>query len=145
MLLYLLLSATEPGNAVELPPATDPTGRLIALALAFLAVAGPYATAKVSAKKGVSNGPTPLNGSSSSPLPRLDERADYLKIYMGGLEREVETLKALNAEQQKQILELTRVSATSIAQNEALRADIAGLREEIHELRGQLRGRGSGR
>lgn len=144
MLLYLFILAVEPGNGVEIPPATDPTGRIIALAVAFLAVVGPYATAKVSAKKGVSNGPTPLNGTPST-TPRLDERADYLKIYVKGLEDAVEALKLENAEQRKQILELTRVSATSIAQNEALREDIAGLREEIQELRGQLRGRGNGR
>lgn len=144
MLLYLLMVVAEPGNGVEIPPATDPTGRIIALAVAFLAVVGPYATAKVSAKKGVTNGPAPLNG-APSPLPRLDAGEEYLKKYVKGLEHDVETLKAENADQRKQILELTKISATSIAQNEALRADIASLREEIHELRGQLRGRGSGR
>jgi len=145
MLLNLILSAVDPSSPVDLPPATDPTGRVIALALAFLAVAGPYATAKVSAKKGVTNGPPLAGNGAVAPLPRLDVGQQYLERYIKGLEDDVEALKAENAIQRQQVLQLTGDRATFLAQNEALREDIAGLRAEIQELRGQLRGRGSGR
>lgn len=145
MLLYLFLAAVAPGNgAIDIPPVDDPTGRIIVLAVAFLAVVGPYATAKVSAKKGAINGPAPMAG-GDSPTPRLDLNTEYLKKYVKGIEDEVEALKAENVVLRGQVLDLTKVSATSIAQNEALREDIASLRAEISELRGQLRGRASGR
>lgn len=145
MLLYLFLAAVAPGNgAIDIPPADDPTGRIIVLAVAFLAVVGPYATAKVSAKKGAINGPAPVVGGDSL-IPRLDLNTEYLKKYVKGIEDEVEALKAENVVLRGQVLDLTKVSATSIAQNEALREDIASLRAEISELRGQLRGRASGR
>lgn len=145
MLLYLFLAAVAPGNgAIDIPPVDDPTGRIIVLAVAFLAVVGPYATAKVSAKKGVINGPAPVAG-GDSPTPRLDVGQQYLERYVKGLEDSVKSVEAENVDLRKQLLGLIEDRATFRAQNEALRADIAGLREEIHELRGQLRGRGSGR
>ncbi len=138
MLLYLLMSAVEPGSGVEIPPATDPTGRIIALVVAFLAVAGPYLTAKVSAKKGIGNGPTPING--STPVPRLDLGQQYLERYVKGLEDTVKSVEDENKVLRKQVLDLIEDRATFKTQNEALRADIASLRDEVHELRGQLRG-----
>lgn len=145
MLLYLLLSAVAPGNGgLDIPPADDPTGRIIVIVVAGLAVLGPYITAKVAAKKGASNGPVPL-ASPDSPTPRLDLGQQYLERYVKGLEDSVKSVESENVDLRKQLLGLIEDRATFRAQNEALRADIAGLREEIHELRGQLRGRGSGR
>jgi hypothetical protein len=144
MLLFLLLAAVEPGSAgVEIPPATDPTGRIIAVAVAFLAVVGPYATAKVSAKKGAINGPAPIGDHAATAS--LDVGQQYLERYVKGLEDNVKSVEAENVILRKQVLELVEDRAMFKAQNEALRADIAGLRDEIHELRGQLRGRGDGR
>jgi polyhydroxyalkanoate synthesis regulator phasin len=141
MLLVLLLNAAvEPGNnGLDIPPASDPTGRVIALLVASLAVVGPYATAKVTAKRGASNGPTPLPVSDAA-TNRLDLNADYLKKYVAGIELEVEELKKENSAQRQQIIALIEDRATFRAQNEALRADIAELRTEVSELRGQLRG-----
>jgi predicted nucleic acid-binding Zn-ribbon protein len=95
-------------------------------------------------KKGASNGPTPI-AATVSPTVGLDVGEEWLKRYVKALEDDVEAVKAENTVLRKQVLELTGDRATFMAQNEALREDIAGLRAEIQELRGQLRGRGSGR
>lgn len=142
MLLYLFILAVEPGNSVEIPPATDPTGRLIAVALATLAVLGPYFNSKVSAKKGVSNGPTPLNG--ASPTPRLDVSQQYLETYVKSLLDRAQAAEAEARDVKKQVMTLIEDRATFRAENKALREDIAELRGEVLELRGQLRGRGDG-
>lgn len=141
MLLFLFLigAATTPGSGVDIPPATDPTGRMIAVGVAILAFLGPITAAKLSAKKGVHNGPTPLD----SATPRLDVGQQYLERYVQNLEDRVKSTEGENRDLKKQVIELIEDRATLKAQNEALRVDLTELRDEVHELRGQLRGRGN--
>lgn len=139
MLLFLMLRAVEPGTSIDIPPPSDTAGRIIAVVLPILTVAGAYFNSKANAKKGLANGPTGA-GNGSSPTPQLDADQQYLKRYIKGLEDSIEEAKAENVELRKLNLGLVEDRATFKAQNEALREDIAALRGEVRELEGRLRG-----
>ncbi len=138
MLAFLWsLFATAPGAEIELPPATDPRGQLYVL-IGMLAVpVCAVVSALITARKSPTNGPAP-----TADIPRLDVRQDYLNMHLKNLEDRVKTTEDENRGLRKQIIELIEDRATVRAENKALRDDVAGLRDEVHELRGRLRGPG---
>jgi septal ring factor EnvC (AmiA/AmiB activator) len=152
MLLLLLIAvaaATTPaGGSLDIPPAPDPKSTWIAIGLALLPVMGTILAAKIQSRKGSSNGPTPLGPET----PRLDVGEHYLRRHVETLEERVKAAEAESRDLRVQIIQLIEDRATFKTQNEALRADLAeqerrhaDLRDELHELRGQLRGRGHDR
>lgn len=151
MLLLLLYLAADPGSNLDLPPADDPTGRWIATSIAALTVIGPLIAARIQAKKSPANGPT-SPATDPSATPRLDATQGYLERYVASLEHRVEQTEARNAELDRKYLELldkyaatNAKLATTQAQLEAVHHDNLELRDEVHLMRGQLRGRGNDR
>lgn len=146
MLWILLTAVAEPGAGVDLPPATDTSGRLMVMA----GMLGPplflMITGLVNAKKPKSNGPllqTPLAG-GNSPTPRLDVQDEYLQKFVKLLEdSEKDARKQLVETEQKwqrkyealeqKYLELIQKYASVAAQYEALREVVVRGRIQGHE------------
>ena len=153
LLLVLIYSFAEPGTNLDLPPADDPTGRWIATGVAVLTVIGPLIAARIQAKKGSANGPvTTVADPSASSTPRLDVTQDYLQKYIASLEKRVEQTEAKNEEAERRYLDLlakyadvNAKLATTNAQLENVHAANLELRDQLHLLQGQLRGRGNDR
>lgn len=148
LLMFLLYTVAEPGSQLDLPPADDPAGRWIATTVAVLTVLGPLAAAKLQAKKGATNGPSPSTPVESA-TPRLDVTQGYLERYVASLEKRVEHTEAKNDELDRKNLELldklsaaTAQIATMSVQLEQVHAANLELRDQVHMMQGQLRGRG---
>ena len=148
MLLALLLAAVEPGTGLDLPPDSDPTGRLIVAAVALIGAVSPILLAKIQAKKNASNTPTPLPG--DSPTPRLDVGEGMAQRLFKELEdRRIEdaaryearlaAAEAKSEDLRKQVQSLIEERATFRAQVESFRAENAELRAENVEVRAELR------
>lgn len=156
LLLLLIAASTTSTGPLDSSSAADPTSRWIALAVAFLPVAGSIIAAKIQAKRNPTNGPNPL---VESATPRLDASQGYLERYVKHLDDQVkateqryeERLRAAEAKYEDlerrfltafQERAQTQIQLSTVtAQLEAMKADNADLRDRVHELQGRLRGR----
>lgn len=148
MLLFLLLTAAEQGG-LDLPPADDRLGQLLAWSAAILVPASAVVAAKIQARKNPINGPTPIPAPDSA-TPRLDVGQAYLAQFVTHLTDRVKLTEAKNEDLERKFLELmekyatTRAElATTNARLEAVTADNVELRDNVNVLTGQLRGRGN--
>ena len=149
MLLVFLYDVIHTAPGVDIPPQTDPGGRLLVTILALLTALSPLVLVKYQNKKNQnpSNGPTPVPAASDTP--RLDATQGYLEKYVASLEKRVEQTEAKNAELDRKYAELmerhsvqTAQLATTNVQLETVHAANLELRDKLHLMEGQLRGRG---
>ena len=140
MLLVFLLDVLQPAPGLDIPPQTDPTGRLIVTILTLLGALSPLVLARIQNKKNPSNGPTPLTPASDTP--RLDVGQQYLERFVKSLEDRVIHAESRADELDRRCQALLEDRATIKAELKAVRADNTELRDEVHLLRGRLMGHG---
>lgn len=146
MLLWLFTVFAEvvappgAGTALDINPAPpNSTSQWLALAMALLPVVGSIIAAKIQAKKTTH---TVAESAAAAVTPRLDVGQQYLEKFVKSLEDRLEATEDKYEDLDRRYQTLLEERATLRAQMEAIRSDNADLRDEVHELRGRLRGRG---